>query len=75
MCGLWNIFFQIQQIQAHSVQDNPGYNAMSNCTSNIVIINFDAVYDMSCMIWKCEVHICVRLACMTSKRCLLLTSH
>ena len=28
-----------------------------NCTSNIEIINVDTVYDMSSMIWKCEVHI------------------
>ena len=28
-----------------------------DCTSNIVIINVATVYDMSFMIWRCEVHI------------------
>ena len=43
--------------QAHSVQNNPGNEAMSscNCTSNIEIMNI--VYYMSFMIWNFEVHI------------------
>ena len=28
-----------------------------NCTSNMMIINIDIVYDMSFILWKCEVHI------------------
>jgi hypothetical protein len=41
--------------QAHSVQNNPGYDVMSyrNYTSNIVIINVDTVYYTSFMIRKC----------------------
>jgi hypothetical protein len=37
-----------------------------NCTSNIVIVNVDTVYDMSFMIWKCEMHIWTHgcLACV-----------
>ena len=61
------MFFTIDK-QAHSVQNSPGYNAMAscNCTSNIVIINVGTVYDMSFMIWKCEVHIWTQgyLACL-----------
>uniref|UniRef100_A0A674AUF0 Potassium voltage-gated channel, KQT-like subfamily, member 5b n=1 Tax=Salmo trutta TaxID=8032 RepID=A0A674AUF0_SALTR len=56
--------------------EQPGYDSMSscNCTSNIVIINADAVYAMSFMIWRCEVHIWTHgclAACVTSKWYLL----
>jgi hypothetical protein len=52
------MFFHNSQT-SHSVQNNAGYDAMSscNCTSNIVTINVDTVYDMHGRIWKCEVHI------------------
>ena len=63
----WWIFFTIDK-QAHSVQNNPGYDAMSscNCTSNIVIINLDTVYDRSFMTSRCDVHIWTHccLACL-----------
>jgi hypothetical protein len=54
----WRIFFTIDK-QAHSVQNNPGYDAVSscNCTSNIVIMNVVTVYDIIGLIWKHEVHI------------------
>ena len=59
---------------AHSVQNNPGCDAMSSCnstvsTSQIVIINIDTVFDMSFIIWKCKVH--VWLVRMTSNWYLL----
>ena len=49
---LW-IFFTINK-QAHYVQNNPGYDAMQswNCTSNIVSMIIDTVYDMSLEMWS-----------------------
>jgi hypothetical protein len=43
------------------------YDAMSSCTSNVVILNVDSVYYMSFMIWKCEARIWIR-GCLASKQ-------
>jgi hypothetical protein len=71
-----NFGLPLYSTQAYSVQNNPGYDSMSlcNCKLNIVIINIDTVYNMSLLIWKCEVHIWTHgclACCMTSQLYLL----
>lgn len=60
---LWRIFFTINKYKLFRTTQGM---SPCNCTSIIVIISIDTVYDMSFMIRKCEMHIWTHwcLACL-----------